>query len=379
MRFLANRSELLPIARRCSQTIGTYFVSKEHACVLMEADAASNTVMFTARSRTCTLQVRHACRVEESGRALLFAPVFQRMLDAFADEATSVATDGRQIEVRNAKAAFVFPLMDADKYPAVGTPAPAQLLDCSGFAEVSARVLFSAAQGKAEGKEQLKCVHLTVHDGKFSAASCDGFRMTVAREDAAQDEPIDLLIPADAMKVLLAVFRGVPHCRIGVDGGTALFLGPGMVFSVQRSPYQAVDLKPVLERFQTAYEAYVDGALFCAELHRAGVGGTAGARVILRTGKGMLQIGYISGDRQAVQGGTEFPADVRTPLPREGFCYTYNYLLQAAKLVNGKETALLLDGKGTLMLRTGSELHVLMPTRMPQEEVEKPKRKKKAA
>ena len=379
MRFLANRSELLPIARRCSQTIGTYFVSKEHACVLMEADAASNTVMFTARSRICTLQVRRPCRVEESGRALLFAPVFQRMLDAFADEATSVATDGRQIEVRNAKAAFVFPLMDADKYPAVGTPAPAQLLDCSGFAEVSARVLFSAAQGKAEGKEQLKCVHLTVHDGKFSAASCDGFRMTVAREDAAQDEPIDLLIPADAMKVLLAVFRGVPHCRIGVDGGTALFLGPGMVFSVQRSTYQAVDLKPVLERFQTAYEAYVDGALFCAELHRAGVGGTAGARVILRTGKGMLQIGYISGDRQAVQGGTEFPADVRTPLLREGFCYTYNYLLQAAKLVNGKETALLLDGKGTLMLRTGNELHVLMPTRMPQEEVEKPKRKKKAA
>ena len=365
MRFLANRSELLPIARRCSQTTGTYFVSKEHACVLMEADAASNTVMFTARSRTCTLQVRHACRVEESGRALLFAPVFQRMLDAFADEATSVATDGRRIEVRNAKAAFVFPLMDADKYPAVGTPAPAQLLDCSGFAEVSARVLFSAAQGKAEGKEQLKCVHLTVHDGKFSAASCDGYRMTVASEDAAQDEPIDLLIPADAMKVLLAVFRGVPHCRIGVDGNTALFLGPGMVFSVQRSPYQATDLKPVL--------------LFHAELSRVSAGSTAGARVILRTGKGMLQIGYISGDRQAVRSGTELPADVRTPLPREGFCYTYNYLLQAAKLVSGKETALLLDGKGTLMLRTGSELHVLMPTRMPQEEVEKPKRKKKAA
>ena len=140
-----------------------------------------------------------------------------------------------------------------------------------------------------------------------------------------------------------------------------------------------MDLKPVLERFQTAYEAHVDGALFCAELHRAGVGGTAGARVILRTGKGMLQIGYISGDRQAVRSGTELPADIRTPLPREGFCYTYNYLLQAAKLVSGKETALLFDSKGTLMLRTGNELHALMPTRMPQEEVEKPKRKKNAA
>ena len=45
----------------------------------------------------------------------------------------------------------------------------------------------------------------------------------------------------------------------------------------------------------------------------------------------------------------------------------------------GKVTALLADSKCTLMLRTGNELHVLMPTRMPQEEAEKPKRKKKAA
>ena len=53
-----------------------------------------------------------------------------------------------------------------------------------------------------------------VHDGKFSASSCDGFRLTVASEDAAQDEPIDLLLPADAMKTMLAVFRGIPHCKI---------------------------------------------------------------------------------------------------------------------------------------------------------------------
>ena len=57
MRFLANRSELLPIARRCSQTIGTYFVSKEHACVLMEADAASNTVKMCIRDRYSSIEV----------------------------------------------------------------------------------------------------------------------------------------------------------------------------------------------------------------------------------------------------------------------------------------------------------------------------------
>ena len=377
MRFLANRSVLLPAIRRCSQTIGRQFMSREQTCVHMQADAQTNTVIFTARSQSCTLQIRQACRVEQGGSALLFASLFQRMLESFADEATSVATDDRQIEVRNAKSAFVFPLLDAGKYPLPEQNAPAHLLDCSGFAEVSAKVLFSAAQGK-ERQEQLKCVHLTVHDGKFSASSCDGFRLTVASEDAAQDEPIDLLIPADAMKTLLAVFRGVPHCKIGVDGDTALFLGPDLVFTAQRSPYHAVNLKPILEHFQTASEVHMDGALFCEELQRVSAGSTAGARAILQTqGKGMVQIAFISGDRQAVRSGTEFPADVRTPLPNAGFCYSYPYLVQAAKLVNGKEVSLLFDSKGTLMLRTGNELHVLMPMRMPQ--TAKAKQKNKAA
>ena len=206
MRFLANRAELLPIARRCSQTIGHYFESRERSCVLMEADAQSNTVTFTARSRSCTLQVRQPCRVEQGGKALLFASVFQRILESFADEATFIASDDSRIEVRNAKALFEFPLLDVSKYPVPETPSPVMLLDCSGFAEISAKVLFSAAQGR-DTQAQLQCVHLTVHDGKFSASSCDGFRLTVASEDAAQDEPIDLLLPADAIKTMLAVFR----------------------------------------------------------------------------------------------------------------------------------------------------------------------------
>lgn len=377
MRFLANRSVLLPAIRRCSQTIGRQFMSREQTCVHMQADAQTNTVIITARGQSCTLQIRQACRVEQGGSALLFASLFQRMLESFADEATSVATDDRQIEVRNAKSAFVFPLLDAGKYPLPEQNAPAHLLDCSGFAEVSAKVLFSAAQGK-ERQEQLKCVHLTVHDGKFSASSCDGFRLTVASEEAAQDEPIDLLIPAEAMKTLLAVFRGVPHCKIGVDGDRALFLGPDLVFTVQLSPYQAANLQPILERFQAVSKIHVDGALLCEELHRAAAGRTAGARVILQTGnKGTVRLRYLSGDREAMQSETEFPADIQSPLPKDGCCYSYDFLLEAARLVNGQEADLLFDRAGTLMLRTEHELHVLMPMRMPQ--TAKAKQKNKAA
>ena len=148
MRFLANRSELMPVVRRCNQTIGRYFESRERSCILMEADQQTNTVMFTARGRSCTLQVRQPCRVEQSGKAMLFASVFQRILESFTEEVTFIASDDSRIEVRNEKALFEFPLLDVSKYPVPETPSPAMLLDCSGFAEVSAKVLFSAAQGR---------------------------------------------------------------------------------------------------------------------------------------------------------------------------------------------------------------------------------------
>ena len=106
MRFLANRSELMPVVRRCSQTIGRYFESRERTCVLMDADQQTNTVMFTACGRSCTLLVRQPCRVEQSGKAMLFASVFQRILESFTDEVTFIASDDSRIEVRNAKALF---------------------------------------------------------------------------------------------------------------------------------------------------------------------------------------------------------------------------------------------------------------------------------
>src|SRR5699024_9708572 len=146
----------------------------------------------------------------------------------------------------------------------------------------------------------------------------------------------------------------------------------------QLSPYQAAKLQPILQRFRTASKIHADGGLLCEELRRAAAGRTAGARVILQTGgKGTMRLRYLSGDREAVQSETEFPADIQSPLPKNGCCYSYDFLLEAARLVSGQEADLLFDRAGTLMLRTEHELHVLMPMRMPQ--TAKAKQKNKAA
>ena len=62
MKFIANRSELLPIAKRCCLVIGRQFTTKETVCVLMEADEKQNLVQFTARGNECVLQARLHCR-----------------------------------------------------------------------------------------------------------------------------------------------------------------------------------------------------------------------------------------------------------------------------------------------------------------------------
>lgn len=373
MRFTANRSELLPILRRCSLTIGRRFESRELSCVLMEADAKTNTVMFTARSKGCVLQIRHGCRVEQEGKALLFAAVFQRMLELFSDEATSVATDDRRIEVRNAKSAYEFALMDVSKYPKADQSAPEQLLDCEKLSEISTKVLFSAARGD-NTRPQLKCVRLQVHDGRFSASSCDGVRLTVASDTAVQDAPLDVLLEADQMKTLLTVFRGIPHCKIGTGDGKALFIGPGLVFTATLASYGALNLDTLLSSFQTKSALQLDGAALSAELRRIGIGHSAGASVILHTAGGVLRLSYFSADKQPLTSESEVPTEIDTPLPKAGFCYSYSYLREAAALVQGSAAKICFDSKGMMQLCTEHEMHILMPKRMLQANTKKNKK-----
>lgn len=377
MRFLANRSELLPILRRCSLTIGRRFESREMSCVLMEADAKTNTVMFTARSKGCVLQIRQGCHVEQEGKALLFAAVFQRMLELFSDEATTVATDDRRIEVRNAKSVYEFALMDVGKYPKADQPAPEQLLDCDKLSEISTKVLFSAARGEGT-RPQLKCVRLKVHNGCFSASSCDGFRLTVASDAAAQDAPLDVLIEADVMKILLAIFRGIPHCKIGTGDGQVLFIGPGLVFTATLASYGALNLDTLLNNFRAEGTLHADGAVLSAELRRIGIGHSVGASVILQTVGGVLRLSYISADKQPLTSVSEVPVEIDTPLPKEGFCYNYTYLREAAALIQCSTAQICFDSKGTMQLCTEHETHILMPKRMPQVNATT-KKKKKAA
>ena len=117
MKFTANRSEMLPIIKRCCLVIGRQLLAKEKVCILLEADQDRNQVQFSALGNGCTLQAKLKCHVDQNGKALMIGGVLQSMLELFHEEVTTVETDDTTISVRNAKTGYSFALVDTKKYP----------------------------------------------------------------------------------------------------------------------------------------------------------------------------------------------------------------------------------------------------------------------
>lgn len=381
MKFIANRSELLPIAKRCCLVIGRQFTTKETVCVLMEADEKQNLVQFTARGNECVLQARLHCRVEQDGKALLIGSVFQSMLELFGDEATTVETDKSTISIRNAKAGYRFTLMDTAKYPVPEPCTPDLLTEAGNFCEIGAKVLFSAAKSNGFNSRALNCVHVMVHDGRWSATSCDGYRLTVVSEDTSRTEPLDLLLSVEAMKTVLNVFHGVKHCKIGLSGSYAVFCAPQIVLYAKLNEQKFTNVQPILDGYCMMHEIEISGNALLDSLKRVSAGSTNNAKLLLnQIDKHTLRLQFLSGMDSTITGQTELDCTVRTPLPQEGFCYNYTYLREAATLMQGKSIEVQFDKGGALMLRADNELHLLLPLRLPKTEA-KPKtgRTRKAA
>lgn len=381
MKFSANRSEMQPIIKRCCLVIGRQFTTKETVCILMEADEDHNRVQFTAMGNECVLQARLNCYVEHSGKAMMIGSVMQSMLELFREEVTTVETDDTTISVRNAKAGYSFALMDTKKYPVPEPCMPETICEADGFCDISSKVLFSVAKGNEQNLRVLNCIRVTVHDGQWSATSCDSYRLTMVSKDTTQTQPLDMLLAVDAMKTVLHVFNGIPHYKVGVSNGNAVFCGPGMVLRARLNEEQYVNIQPLIDHFHMVHEVQVDGGVLLDTLKRISAGSTTNAKLLLlpvddRT----MRLQFISNANSTVSGQIEMDCVVKTPLPKDGFCYNYIYLKEAASLMQGNDIAVQFDKTGAMMLRADNELHLLLPTRQPKvEEKPKTKRMRKAA
>ena len=279
------------------------------------------------------------------------------------------------------KQATDFALIDTAKYPVPEPCTPDLLTEAGNFCEIGAKVLFSAAKSNGCNSRALNCVHVMVHDGRWSATSCDGYRLTVVSEDTSRTEPLDLLLSVEAMKTVLNVFHGVKHCKIGISGSYAVFCGPQMVLYAKLNEQKFTNVQPILDGYCMMHEIEVSGDTLLDSLKRVSAGSTNHAKLLLnQIDKHTLRLQFLSGMDSTITGQTELDCTVRTPLPQEGFCYNYTYLREAATLMQGKSIEVQFDKGGALMLHADNELHLLLPLRLPKTEA-KPKtgRTRKAA
>ena len=142
-----------------------------------------------------------------------------------------------------------------------------------------------------------------------------------------------------------------------------------------------MNIQPLIDHFHMTHEVQVDGGVLLDTLKRISAGSTTNAKLLLlpvddRT----MRLQFISHASSAVSGQIEMDCTVQTPLPKDGFWYSYTYLKEAASLMQGNDIAVQFDKTGAMMLRGDNELHLLLPTRQPKiEEKPKTKRTRKAA
>lgn len=380
MKFTANRSEMLPIIKRCCLVIGRQLLAKEKVCILLEADQDRNQVQFSALGNGCTLQAKLKCHVDQNGKALMIGGVLQSMLELFHEEVTTVETDDTTISVRNAKTGYSFALVDTKKYPVPEPCMPETMCEADGFCDISSKVLFSAAKDSEQNLRVLNCIRVTVHDGQWSATSCDSYRLTTVSQDTTQDRSLDMLLPVDTMKTVLHVFHGIPRLWVGVANGNAIFYSLDMVLQARLDEQKYMSIQPLLDNFHPAHEVQISGSILLDALRRIGVGSMTNSKLLIQpVDNHTMRLQFLSATGGMVNSQIEMDCTVKIPLPENGFCYNYTHLREAAALIQGRDIAVQFDRSGAMMLRTDNRLHLLLPTRQPKrQEQSETKRVRKA-
>lgn len=354
MKFQANRTELLALAKKLCAIAPASSVKLAQTCVYMEAQ--DDTVLFKAADDTMGLQLRQHCPVAQSGCALLPARLWCSILEHCADEATLIEQN-TQLHVQNAQTLYTFPCMNPADFPKLALDLPPSLTEMNGWRTMDKLLTFCAAPLRQNAT--LHCVHLRIQAGRLLAESLDGHRIMQIELPLTQTVDFEALIPANALHTLAAIVGDAP-CQVGITGAHILFLRPNMIFSVKRIGGKYFDTQTLFDRLQPAYRAQIGGAELYLAVSTLGAS-SAKTRLQLMLRPGEIQL-KTENTGKKVSSSMTLSADVRTPTPLHGFCYSLPYFRECLQVMRG-QLELAIDARGYLLLRGKEMRHLLLPMR----------------
>lgn len=368
MKFSANHSELLPLAKMIAAVADKRSALPMLRCVHMEADSSQNTVVFTATDLDMTLQLRHKCAVADSGACLLPADSWLSILGLCNKDlqVLTVTADDGGISVQNGKTLYEFAAMSPKDYPRPQFGRPESLTELGKLLPIAAQAARCAALPDS-GNPVLSCVHLRLADGKFRAESSDGYRAAWVEQEIASSNSFDLLMRAEPLKTLVSILGKNTPCKVGKAGKFLLALSPSMIFAAHLIEGKYPDLGLITARLNPEYRAKLPVDVFALAVRSAVVKGDKKALLRLKFGDQKLCLqsdnGYTDGALARSQ--VEVPAEVETLTLGMGFLYPCRHIQDCLRVLGKGELALEIDLAGYLRLRAGQIDQLILPCREP--------------
>ena len=265
MNITMDRAELLHAVKRAAAIAPSGSPLEVLKGVLLEADAASKSLVLTATDLEVTLKQRLSCAAQEDDALAIDARLLAGMLEKLPGDTVELRRDpgDSRLNVQSGDAKYSVSVWERNSYPKQEIPAVTSLIRISGIPSMAKRTVF-AADEKNE-KPMLKCVQLRFTQDGLRAAGSDGNCVVTARGDEKSTGDLSVLIPAPSLSRLARMCEDKDEFRVGVTGKKIVFARQGFLFSARLIEAGYIDTDLLTSTLQNQFTVLTD----VAELRRA--------------------------------------------------------------------------------------------------------------
>ena len=367
MKFEIDRLAMLAAAKSAAKIAPSDSPIEALNGILVESNDDTSEVFLTATNHEVSIQYKIRASVIETGVMLIDARLLADMLSLLAGEFVSFSADKPQLmTVMGGKCRYDINCLPAGHYPRPTIPFPEETVSITGICSLAKRTVFAVS--KDDHKPALQCVNVKLKRNAVHAEACDGMRMMLTKDVAGSPEERELLLPGKSLKLLADVSEDSDVYEVGEIGSDIVFVRGDMMFVMRKLVAgEYINTASALKGVKPAYSAVVDTHLMREALDLISVGFSEDNAVpvnLALSDDGVVLKRY--GDYS--QADSLAPAIVSVNTPDSGFYYNVTNLMKLFGVIGGR-VKLEIDAKGTLLVKTQSEVYLQLPQRAPEKRV----------
>ncbi|WP_026422909.1 DNA polymerase III subunit beta [Actinokineospora inagensis] len=297
--------------------------------VLLTADASGVTLAAGDRERTAT--VRATALVHTEGTVLVPARPLADTLRALGDPEVRLVVEGNRLAVRAPGARFALPLLDHTLHPGAGSVSGVGGT-VSGSALATALATVAATASRDEALPVFTGVRVRSESGRLVLRATDRYRMAIASLPWAEDEPLDVMVPAALLLEVGRQVDGPVRLHADANGFGVSWAGVAVTTAVLDGSYLS-ETKLALSDVDT--QVRVDADALAAAAKRVAL--YSDARGVVRVEVGDAEVRLRATDQNA---GEAEEAVKATTVGRTSPSYQARYLADALRPFAGQEVDL---------------------------------------